>query len=61
MKERLAAKGYRNPVLEDGLVEASVCVSLQPSLGSSEERKLWSVDIRRAVPGEDNFKRDVCA
>ena len=65
VKARLAAKGYQDPALKDGLVEMSGCVSPRPphlqvvSLAALRGWRLWSLDIKNAFFQPDGLKRDV--
>ena len=65
VKARLAAKGFQDPDLKDGLVETSGCVSLRSSrlqvisLSAIRKWKLWSLDIKNACSQADGFERDV--
>ena len=65
VKARLAAKGYQDPDLKDGLVETSRCVSLRSSnlqviaLAALRGWRLWSLDGKSAFLQADGFGRDV--
>ena len=65
VEARLAAKGYQDPDLKDGLVDTSGCVSLRSSHPqvippcSIEEWKSRSLDGKNAFSRADGFDRDV--
>ena len=65
VKARIAAKGFQDPDLKDGLAETSGCVSLRSSrlqvISPSAIRngKLWGLDIKNAFLQADGFERDV--
>ena len=65
VKACLAAKGYQDPDLKDGLVETPGCVSLRSpnleviSLAALRCWRLWVLDIKDAFLQEDGFVRDV--
>ena len=66
VKSLLASKGYQEPELKDGNVDASGCVRLHSShlrvipLGPIETWKIWSLDTENASLQADGFSRDVC-
>ena len=65
VEARLVAKGFQDPGLKDGLVDASGCVSLRSShllavsLGAIRKWKLRSFDIKNAFLQADGFGREV--
>ena len=65
VKARLAAKGFQDPDLKEGLVETSGCVSLRSphlraiSLSALKKWRLWSLDIKHAFLQADAFQRVV--
>ena len=65
VKARLVARGFQDPDLVEGLVDASSCVSLRSShlqvisLSALKKWKLWSLDIKNAFLQADPFPRGV--
>ena len=65
VEARLAAKGYQDPDLKEGLAKTSGCVSLRPShlqfvsLAALRGWRLRSLDIKNAFLQADGFGRDV--
>ena len=65
VKARLAAKGYQDPALREGDVDAVGCVSRRSSHlhlvfpGDLEEWPLRSLDVKNAFPQADGFGREV--
>ena len=65
VEARLAAKGFQDPNLKDGLVETSGCVSLRSShhqvisLNAIRNWELWSLGIKNAFLQAGEFERDV--
>ena len=65
VKARLAAKGYQDSDLEEGLVETSGSASLRSShlqvisLAAIRGWRLRGIDIKNAFPQADGFGRDV--
>ena len=61
VKARLAAKGYQDPNLKNGNVDASGRVSFHffhlqlSTLGAIRKRRIWSLDVKNAFPRADGF------
>ena len=65
VEARLAAKGYQDPDLKDGLVDTSWRISRRSShlqvisLCSIKKWKLWGLDAENALSQADGYYRDV--
>ena len=65
VKARLVARGFQDPDLAEGLVDAPSCVSLRSShlqvisLSTLKKWKLWSLDVKNAFLQADPFPREV--